>query len=79
MSVHQRKSNGTYYVAYRTAEGKKTTKTFGKGREGKRDAQRFDKQAKEQKATVVSSPEPSTAAAPGQVALRTHTTCWMWR
>ena len=56
MSVHQRATNHTWYVAYRTPEGKQTTKTFGKGREGKRDAQRFDKQMKEQKATVVNTP-----------------------
>ena len=57
MSVHMRKNNGTYYVAYRTAEGKQTTKTFGKGREGRREAMKFDKQAKDDKPVAPSAVE----------------------
>ena len=57
MSVHMRNNNGTYYVAYRNAEGKQTTKTFGKGREGRRAAQKFDKQVKDHKPVVPSTPE----------------------
>lgn len=57
MSVHMRKNNGTFYVAYRNAEGKQTTKTFGKGREGRRAAQKFDKQVKDHKPVVPSTPE----------------------
>lgn len=57
MSIHMRKNNGTYYVAYRNAEGKQTTKTFGKGREGRRAAQKFDKQVKDHKPVVPSSQE----------------------
>lgn len=53
MSVHMRKNNSAYYVAYRNAEGKQTTKTFGKGREGRRAAQKFDKQVNDQKLTGV--------------------------
>lgn len=57
MSVHMRKNNGTFYVAYRNAEGKQTTKNFGKGREGQRAAMKFDKQIKHHK------PEPATPEA----------------
>ena len=49
MSVHKRANNGTYYVSYRDAGGRQRTKTFGKGREGKRDAQRFDEEIKARK------------------------------
>ena len=49
MSVHKRANNGTYYVAYRDAAGRQHTKTFGKGREGKRDAQKFDQEIKVRK------------------------------
>jgi len=57
MSIHMRKNNGTYYVAYRNAEGKQTTKTFGKGREGRRAAQKFDKQVKDHGPVPPSTPE----------------------
>lgn len=46
MSVHKRSNNGTYFVAYRDSDGKQTTKTFGKGREGKRQAIKFDEEVK---------------------------------
>lgn len=46
MSVHKRKNNGTYFVAYRDAEGNQRTKSFGKGREGKRQANNFDEDMK---------------------------------
>ena len=71
MSVHQRASNHTWYVAYRTPEGKHTTKSFGKGREGKRDAQRFDKKLKETKAVEASYPAPiaEEVAATGKIYL----------
>ena len=64
MSVHKRLSNDTYYVSYRDADGRQRTKTFGKGREGKRDAQRFDEEIKARK--LIEAPLPIFA--PGQKA-----------
>ena len=64
MSVHKRANNDTYYVAYRDADGRQHTKTFGKGREGKRDAQRFDEEIKARK--LIETPLP--VFAPGQKA-----------
>ena len=42
MSVHKRSNNGTYYVAYRDGNGRQHTRSFGKGRDGKREAEKFD-------------------------------------
>ncbi|KHK01326.1 tyrosine-type recombinase/integrase [Desulfovibrio sp. TomC] len=49
MSVHKRSNNGTYFVSYRDADGKQRTKTFGTGREGKRQANKFDEEIKARK------------------------------
>lgn len=62
MSVHKRANNGTYFVAYRDENGKQCRKTFGKGREGKRDAQKFDEEVKARK--LVEAPLP--VFAPGE-------------
>lgn len=63
MSVHKRTSNGAYFVSYRGADGKQTTKSFGKGREGKREAQKFDEEVKARK--KVDAPIPTVF--PGDV------------
>jgi integrase len=59
MSVHKRGNNGTYYVSYRDEKGAQHTKTFGKGREGKRDALKFDEEIKARK--LVEAPVPRFA------------------
>ena len=71
MSVHKRSNNGTYYVAYRDGNGRQHTKTFGKGRDGKREAEKFDKQVKGPGAAANGSPPPITApvAASGKIYL----------
>jgi len=71
MSVHKRSNNGTYYVAYRDGNGRQHTKTFGKGRDGKREAEKFDKQVKGPGVVENGSPPPITAtvAASGKIYL----------
>ncbi|MEL7641833.1 MAG: site-specific integrase [Solidesulfovibrio sp.] len=58
MSVHKRPNNDTYYVAYRDAERRQRTKNFGKGREAKRQAQKFDEEIKARKKVEAPLPEP---------------------
>jgi len=72
MSVHKRNNNDTYYVAYRDENGRQHTKTFGKGRAAKRDAEKFDKQVKGARAVETGSPPPTTeppVAASGKIYL----------
>ena len=72
MSVHKRNNNGTYYVAYRDENGRQHTKTFGKGRDAKRDAEKFDKQVKGPRVAETGSPLPTTeppVAASGKIYL----------
>ena len=49
MSVHKRINNGTYYVAYRDGNGRQHTRSFGKGRDGKREAEKFDEQVRNER------------------------------
>lgn len=60
MSVHKRSNNGTYYVAYRDGNGRQHTRSFGKGRDGKREAEKYDEQVKARKVIEV----PLEAAPP---------------
>ena len=64
MSVHKRNNNGTYYVAYRDENGRQHTKTFGKGRAAKREAEKFDEQVKAHKTIEV--PLDVSTPAPGK-------------
>ena len=62
MSVHKRSNNGTYYVAYRDGNGRQHTRSFGKGRDGKREAEKFDEQVKAHKVIEVPlEPAPPTS------------------
>lgn len=59
MSVHKRSNNSTWFVAYRDASGNQKTRNFGKGREGKRQALKFDEEVKALK--KVDAPLPEVA------------------
>lgn len=64
MSVHKRSNNGTYYVAYRDGNGRQHTRSFGKGRDGKREAEKFDEQVKAHK--VIEVPLEAAPPTPGK-------------
>ncbi len=63
MSIHQRSENGTWFVSYRDAAGKRKTKNFGSGRDAKRAAAKFDAEAKAKRTLA----EPIVEEVPGQV------------
>ena len=47
MSVHKRPDNGTWYSSYKDETGKRKTKNFGPGAEGKRRAMKFDERMRQ--------------------------------